>query len=280
MNLEGIIICVGYSDFLAHTLPLNKHHFNRLVVVTDTKDTATKNLCEHLYVECIQTDVFYQNGDTLNKGAGINAGLQSLGKSEWVLHLDADIVLPPLFRTIMEKLPLNEKNIYGVDRMMCPNYEAWQKYVTNPVPTHEGWCYVHPTIFPMGVRICEYMEKGWEPLGFFQMWNPVGSRVLTYPDKHGAIDRTDVLHAKKFSRKHRHLIPEIIVIHLESENLNLQSMGKNWNGRKTKLFSIDTERMPLMNVPSTKRYRLSWFKRFILWIEHFFSRQFLRGTIK
>ena len=38
MYLEGIIVCVNYSDFLAHTLPYNKTHFDNLIVVTDTKE--------------------------------------------------------------------------------------------------------------------------------------------------------------------------------------------------------------------------------------------------
>jgi hypothetical protein len=96
--------------------------------------------------------------------------------------------------------------------------------------------YIHPTIFPMGVRIAEFMSEGYEPIGFFQMWHPGTSSVTLYPETHGAADRTDVLHAKKWPRKYRALIPEVIAIHLDSEDLDLKKMGKNWNGRKTKMF--------------------------------------------
>jgi len=91
----------------------------------------------------------------------------------------------------------------------------------------------------MGVRIAEYMGEGYEPIGFFQMWNPPASGVYTYPEQHGAADRTDVLHAKKFARGKRQLLPELIAIHLDSEDLDLQQMGKNWNGRKTLPFTIE-----------------------------------------
>lgn len=244
MYLECVVVCVNYSDFLAHTLPFNKHHFNRIVVVTDTKDEDTKKLCEFHHVECIQTDVFYEDGDKFNKGKGINDGLDKLSRKGWVLHLDADMYLPPLTRSILERIELQPENIYGIDRMMCPDYSSWAKFVGKPTLTHEGWIYIHPTVFPMGVRIAEYMSKGYEPIGFFQLWNPGGSGVYHYPDQHGAADRTDVLMAKKWPRYRRILIPEIIGIHLESENLNLKNMGMNWNGRRTAIFTLPDSAKP------------------------------------
>lgn len=239
MYLEGVIICVGYGDFLAHTLPHNKQHFDRLVVVTDTKDEETKALCEYYNVTCIRTDAFYEHGDAFNKGKGINAGLAALSRANWVIHLDADIYLPEQTRNILERIELDRQTIYGIDRMMCPTYQAWQQFKDKPKPLHEGWIYVHPTAFPMGVRIAEYTKEGYEPIGFFQMWNPEGSGIHAYPELHGAADRTDVMHAKKFSRGKRQLLPEIIGIHLDSENLNLKEMGKNWTGRKTLPFRQD-----------------------------------------
>jgi hypothetical protein len=239
MRLEAVVVCVNYSDFLAHTLPYNKQLFDRMVVVTDTKDEKTKKLCDFHNVECVMTDEFYRNSAVINKGRGINEGLKVLGKSDWVLHLDADIFLPPLTRTILDNIEpeLDKKGIFSIDRMMCPTYQEWEKYINNPKPLHEGWIFVHTNIFPFGVRIAEYKNKGWEPIGYFQLWHPKTSGVYEYPDEHGAVDRSDVLFAKNWNRGDRHLIPELIAIHLESESLNLAEMGKNWNGRKTLEFS-------------------------------------------
>ena len=269
MYLEGVIVSVGYDDFLAHTLVSNRSQFDRLIVVTSKSDTATKKLCEHLNVECLQTDIFYEDGAVFNKGKGINAGLDKLSRKGWVIHLDADIYLPPMTRNILERIDLDPEFIYGVDRMMCPTYEAWQNFVSNPRPIHEGWIYVHPTIFPMGVRIAEYMNTGWEPIGFFQMWNPNGSNVHKYPDEHGEADRTDVQFCKKWPRNRRALIPEIITIHLDSEDLDLKEMGKNWKGRKTKKFTFEDtvgksepsqEKMEEVEVP-VKVYKKPWYVR-------------------
>lgn len=234
MKLEAVIVCVNYSDFFAHTLTSVRNQFDKMVVVTDLKDTNTKLLCEYYNVECIQTDIFYENGDTFNKGKGINAGLAQLSLDGWVVHLDADIYLPPQTRTIIENLPLDKEKIYGADRLMCPNYEEWQKFVDNPGPIQDSWIFIHLTRFPLGVRIAEYKtpQGGYEPIGYFQMWNPKGSKVFRYPDKHGFADRTDVLHCKKWSRDKRELLPEIVVIHLESQ----PGIGLNWKGRTTPLF--------------------------------------------
>lgn len=242
MYLEGVIICVDYSDFLAQTLPHNKHIFNHLIVVTSLSDVKTQKLCEFHNVECLKTDEFTKNGDPFNKAKGINVGLNYLSKKDWVIHLDADIYLPPLTRGIFERIDLEKKNIYGIDRMMCPNFEEWNEFISNPKPTHTGWVYIHPTAFPMGVRIGEYMSKGYEPIGFFQMWHPSTSKVFLYPEEHGSADRTDVLFAKNWKRSDRALIPEIIAIHLDSENSTIDDMGKNWNGRKTKHFGIQNEK--------------------------------------
>lgn len=238
MKLEAVTICINYSDFLAHTLPHNKNHFDKMVIVTDTKDHATKKICDYYNVMCVQTDVFYENGSKINKGKGINEGLKHLDGDGWVVHMDADIYLPPMTRSILEKIDLDKETIYGIDRMMCPTYKKWIDFIDNPSPMHEGWIYVHTTAFPLGVRIAEYKNKGWEPIGFFQLWNPKGSGVYEYPKEHGSVDRSDVLFAKKFPRNRRQLIPEILSIHIDSEEM--VSMGKNWNGRQTAKFNLES----------------------------------------
>lgn len=236
MYIEAVTVCVNYSDFLAHTLPHNKQYFNHMVVVTTPEDTATQAICQHYDVECLVTTEMTQNGDPFNKAKGINVGLKYLSKRDWVVHLDADIYLPPLTREILERISLQKENIYGIDRMMCPTFEAWNAYISKPQPQHTGWVFIHPTMFPMGVRVGAYKGDGYQPIGFFQMWHPNTSGIKLYPETHGAADRTDVQFCKNWDRRNRALIPEIIGIHLDSENLNLVEMGKNWSGRKTKSF--------------------------------------------
>lgn len=267
--LEGVCVCVNYGDFLAETLPQNKQHFNRLVVVTDTNDKWTKTVCEYHHVKCVQTDVFYENGDVFNKGKGINEGLKHLSNEGWVVQLDADIYLPPMMRAILEKIELDPQTIYSMDRVMCPNYVEWRRFMSKPRLMHEAHIYVHTEIggsrpWPIGVRIAEYMNKGYEPIGFFQMWNPQHSGVHEYPTEHGKADRTDVLHAKKFSRIKRQMLPELLCIHLDSEGLKTNQMGKNWNGRKTFPFTVEY-------LLGTKGYGPSCWTLFWMYICSWFS---------
>ena len=237
MILEAVIVCVNYSDFLAHTLPLNKGHFDKLVVVTSTADKDTQRLCEYHHVQCIQTDCFYENGDIFNKAKGINAGLSALTQAGWVLHLDGDMVLPPQFRGSLEPIGLDENFVYGVDRLMCTNYEDWALHVAQPHLSQEASIFVHPhyDLMPMGTRIAKYgTTEGFIPIGFFQLWHPRTSGITSYPQEHGDAGRTDMLFSMQWPRSKRGFIPEIITIHLESEKLEI--MGKNWKGRKTRPF--------------------------------------------
>ncbi len=235
MVLEGVIVCVNYSDFLSHTLPLNKGHFDKLVVVTDTKDIKTHNICEFWNVFCVKTDEIYvDNSQIPNKGIAINAGLRHLSNCDWVLHMDADIFLPPMTRNILESYPLDKNNIYGTDRMMCNSFEDWHNFLHGDVKAmHEGWIYLHTDFFNIGTRLIQYQEEGYLPIGFFQLWNPKVSNVFKYPTGNVGYDRSDVVFAKKWPKELTSFIPSLIVIHLANQK---HGQGQNWKGRKTRYF--------------------------------------------
>ena len=58
------------------------------------------------------------------------------------------------------------------------------------------------------------------------MWH--GSLGRRYPIAQGDAEHTDVLHAIQWDEGKRHLIPEVIGVHLQSEPAVL---GANWKGR-------------------------------------------------
>jgi hypothetical protein len=237
MTIEAVVVCVDYADFLAWTLPINKQYFDQMVVVTSPTDLATQKLCEFWHVRCVVTNAFYENGDPFNKGKGINVGLASLTGKDWVVHLDADMVLPPRFRAIVEQLELDTEGIYGIDRMMCDDFRSWLRYWYRPTCSNECDIYVHLAPFRVGTRIARADKEygGWVPIGFFQMWNQ-GARTRSYPNQHTDAGRSDILFALQFPRKHRHLLAEVVGIHLETKVPNCDRMGANWNGRKTPWF--------------------------------------------
>jgi hypothetical protein len=241
MRLECVTVCVNFSDVLAHTLPLNKVHFDDMVVVSDTGDVRTHNLCAHHHIRVIQTDHFYYQEQAFNKGNGINAGVAALSLSDWVLHIDADIVLPPRTREILNVASLDPECIYGIDRMMCPDYEAWMQHIGTPQVMHSDQTYIVPGPWPLGARVAKLQEDGYVPIGFFQLWNAARTGIKTYPNQHGTAGRTDMLFSLQWPRPKRVLLPELMGIHLEGR---MRPGEKNWRGRRADWFGPTPERTP------------------------------------
>ncbi len=244
MKLECVITCVNFSDMLAESLPHNRNLFDKTVVVTAPEDKETRKICEYWNVQCIPSDVFETRWNKFNKGKGINVGLAALSKTDWMLHMDADIVLPPSTRSLLEAAKLDPLGIYGIDRQIIIGEADWRDFMCQPDLQQEGWSsyadcgkFIHPHHkFPIATRVAH--PTGYVPIGFFQLWNAASKR-LHYPEQHTDAGRGDMLFALQWPRSQRHMIPEIIAYHLESEPA---TMGKNWGGRKTKPFHEKTSK--------------------------------------
>jgi len=249
MKIEAVTVCVNYADFLAHTIVWNKPCFDRWVIVTDSEDQRTRDICEHHHVECVTTDSFYSGDRAFAKACGINFGLSHLQGDGWFAHLDADIVLPPRARQLIEQTKPDPRTIYGVDRVMCYSYEDWARYQSWPEVQHSCNLFVQATDFELGTRVGHLDEDGWAPIGFFQLWHPSGSGHAAYPDQ-GNGDRSDLKFARNWPREHRGMIPEVVAIHLDSEKR--ETMGGNWRGRKTKHFGPKPLPRPLPPVGDHK----------------------------
>ena len=246
MKLEAVVTCVNYGDFLAHTLPYNKFLFDSLVVVTAPEDKLTRRVCEFHHVKCVLTDKFQSHWGKFCKGAGINVGLAELERSDWVMQLDADIALPPMFRRVLETADLDKSCLYGVDRFMVPSFDAWTQFMACPALQHENGSWLHPTAFQLGTRVWLPHAGGYVPIGFFQMWNAASGLGASYPDRHATAARGDIQFAGLWPRSKRHMIPEIIAYHLESE---AAAHGANWNGRITNQFGPDPVFRPPVSSP-------------------------------
>lgn len=233
MRIEAVIVCKDYSDFLAHSLPENTEHFDHIVVVTHHSDKATQAVCSKYSIECIQAHVFDEDGDRFNKGRAVNVGLAHLHNPDWIVHLDADIVLPKSFRRMLASHKLNTNNLYGCDRQNVFGFEKWLKLLDSLNPHYKDFWFVEPSAeHPVGARIV-HREHGYVPIGYFQMWHK--SQHKKYPIYEGTAEHSDVLFAIQWHRNQRVLLPEIVVYHLDSA-LQRHSMGKNWYGRKSSAF--------------------------------------------
>lgn len=202
--MNAVIVCVNYSDFLSWSLPANRHHFDRFVVVTTPSDHATIEVASR-YAEVIQTEVFTANCAKFAKYDGIELGLDSLGRSGWMAVMDADIILP----RELAGVPLECGNLYSPFRRMCnacppPGEERWRDFPRDRVP------------------------PPWHFLGYCQIFHG-SDRVLGKPPWHGSGHKTaargDMIMMERWPR-HRRVRPGWEVLHLGEAR-------KNWRGRVT-----------------------------------------------
>lgn len=243
MKIEAIITCADYGDYLRETLPHNLIHFDRVLVITTPRDVETQELCRKLSVPYYASNIFYKDGERFNKARGIDYGIGYARHNEWLVHLDADTVLPPVTRRWLETRTLDEDAIYGIDRVNCVGWDRWKSYLAAPMESrlhHDYMCRVNPPAdMPLLSRIAIRDYGGYIPIGYFQMWH--GKHGRRYPIAQGDAEHTDVLHAIQWDQEKRHLIPEIIGMHLAADNAPL---GSNWKGRTTARFGPPVKPTP------------------------------------
>jgi len=260
MKIGAVSVCLDYSDILAHILPFARPIFDHLIIITDPRDHATKEVCRFFDVQCLATSKLTERGPFC-KGAGINVGFNALDKTDWICHFDADIVFPPRTRGILERSDLDPTCIYGADRVMVKSHAEWVAFLANPKPQHEQNIFIHPPNFPLGTRIGKDEHGGWVPLGYMQLAN-IASGKIHYNEQHTDAARADMLYALQFERRKRILIPEIFLFHLEPEPG--LPMGCNWQGRTSPLFGpppgpIQSTPNPYPSMPvDIKPSRRSW----------------------
>ena len=126
--MNGITVCVDYSDLLALTLPYNRHHFKEFVVVTSLTDEKTVQVAQENQAKVFQTNAFYEDGAAFNKYKALEQGLDFLGRSGLLCIMDADVLWPkhiPDFNYL-------KGNLYTPYRRML-------RYVTLPLPQESDW---------------------------------------------------------------------------------------------------------------------------------------------
>lgn len=250
MYIEAVVVCVNYSDFLAHTLAKTVELVERVVVVSHPSDKLTHQLCDKFSVDCLKTEVFHEDGDRFNKGRAINLGLSNLRHDGWLLHLDADIMLPHRFRHALKMAKLDKTMLYGCDRLNTRSWENWEKHRATTIPQHSWRFMVNGNgAFPIGSRLL-HLEYGYCPIGYFQLWHSSVRRQ--YPIVCGSAEHSDVLFSVQWPREQRVLLPEFFCYHLESEAVK---MGANWDGRQTKPFGPPGTEMEFFQIKNGKGLR-------------------------
>ncbi len=247
MRIEAVTVCVNYGDFLNETARANRALFERWVIVTTPGDEETREVCRKYNLEVVVTDDFTREGKgTFAKARGINRGLMQLSADSWHLHLDADIILPPDLRQLLNAAHLHEDCLYGWDRVRVCGWEAWQKFKAANFLHHDYHCRINfPKHQELGTRWVS-PQHGYVPIGYSQLWYASaaewrGVRYRRYPDRHSTAARTDVQFGLLWDRRQRIHLPEIVALHLEAE---VAKLGANWQGRTTKRFAAPGAKTP------------------------------------
>ena len=128
MRIEAVTVCKGFGDLLEHSILHNQALFDRWMIVTSPDDDATHRVCKHHGIDFVDTDSFTRKGEKFNKSLGINTGLAHLSCTDWMLHLDADTLLPPQTRRFLENADLDTHAIHGIDRFNMVTWEAYQQW--------------------------------------------------------------------------------------------------------------------------------------------------------
>ena len=207
--MNAILVCVEYSDFLSITLPYNRHHFNKVVVVTTPMDTDTHQVADAYGADVFTTNSFYDNEATFNKWVALEEGLDWMGREGWLCIMDADIIWP---KWIPDFQPKSGK-IYTPKRKMLTDLSA---NLLPIYPNKENWEHL-----PYHRYLAEWS-------GYTQIFNSNDS-VLGHPPWH-EIDwnhagGADSFFQKRWAQKDK-LRPPFEVLHLGNSS-------ENWCGRVT-----------------------------------------------
>ncbi len=230
LRLEVVITSIGFDDLLDVTIPLNRGQFDTVIVVTNHADRRTHGVCKKHGALCVMSDLFEKNLRHFNKGAAINAGMDYFQYRGWRCVMDADVVVPPTFRTqLFNHTHLDVNAIYGADRIDVIGKKELYEMINRQLgePQHQHGCFVHPMIDrPLSPRYVDLL-RGYCPLGFFQMWNYKTQKA--YPYSLGTASHDDVMFSALWPRSHRHVLPTSVLYHLCPHHPKL---GENWEGRK------------------------------------------------
>ncbi len=193
MYIEGLTVCVNYSDFL-HRVLGNRKQLDRWVIVTTKEDVATRRLCHEQGLEVIFSSRLNEEGAHFNKGKVINDGLDSLSGKGLIALIDADTLLPEHFRSELEQRDLQADVLYGSNQRLVNRrgqVELFKEHSLRKVPENAV-------------------------LGFMQIFN--GSQGARYPEDFPTAAVSDLVFNESFTR--REYIEGLIPTHFGRRGVN------------------------------------------------------------
>lgn len=215
MNIHGLTVCVNYADLLALSIERWAGSLASLTIVSDTRDSATKELAEQHGCRLVQTDVFYSHGATFNKGAAMEFARQQMPWQDWILFFDADIVPEPDWLSIATRA--TPGCLWSACRFDAPTPADIDRDDLKPIKTD-------------GIGV-----------GYFQLFHSADSKVQDSPLletcwKHAGVYDCNFMH--RWAGNERKLLP-LRLVHVGERD--------NWWGRgnKSAFEAMQSERKRL-----------------------------------
>lgn len=207
---NAILVSVDYTDLLRLTLPRNRHHFDKVLVVTSTENyehvRAVARPCGALVYG---TNAFYEQGAQFNKWLALEEGLDALGRRGWLCVMDADVVWPG----VLPDFQLRRGCLYAPYRRMMNDLADLS---VGGLPPEERW-----------LEYLRHPNVG-EFAGYSQIFH-AGDPVLGDPPWH----EVDWRHAGGADSYFQARWPTDRKVRLPFEVLHLGPAGVNWCGRAT-----------------------------------------------
>jgi hypothetical protein len=206
--MNAVLVCVDYADLLEVTLPYNRHHFNRILIVTAPQDHRTIDLAYYSQCDFYVTDAFYRDGAIFNKWLALEEALDKMEYrqlDDWMCLMDADVLWP-------RKIPEYPKEIGCLYTPLRRMFED----VLQPIPEESQW-----KNYPIHPNIAEWA-------GYSQIFHPADPH-LGPPPWH----EVDWKHAGGADSFFQFRWPSAQKIRPPFEVLHLGPAGENWCGRAT-----------------------------------------------
>jgi len=165
----AVIVCKGYDDYLALTLPQTVAEIGEVLVVTAPEDIATQRVASENGAVVLQSNTI--GGESFPKGKAIAEALATLPSDSWVLLLDADIMLPSGIGERLAELCLNPGALYYAKRI-GPALDDWRSAVPLADLLSRGG-----SLTKVYEQIGERLYEQCRPWGYFQLFN-VGAGAL------------------------------------------------------------------------------------------------------
>jgi hypothetical protein len=233
MRLTALCCCVNYSDLFAHSISRWHQGCERLLVVTDSKDKDTQQLCQRHNVETHVTDIFYANRAHFNKGAALAEMCLAFGirqDVDWLMTFDADIVPPADWRDQLDGARITPGRLYGAYRYQQPE-DTREPFLDYRKKMPQGWVLGFFTVFHSRDR---HLPPPENPL-FDLHWPHAGNYDTAFTNRWG---------------KQEQVILAIPMIHLGQERQHWAGRGKQsvlqdqFFRRRPGIEVYDHERLP------------------------------------